>query len=897
MKFVATRFFPALALAMFAGQSVAFADGEVQRIDQRFSSAVIEETPDFRREVVPLLGRMGCNGRACHGSFQGRGGFRLSLFGYDFKSDHEMLTGGESPRVNRDSTSESLILQKPTETIPHEGGRRLEKGTWQYEVLKRWIEGGAASNESGAVEFVKLEVTPAEIQASKPGEKFVLKAIAHWSDGSRHDVTPLCRFKTNNDQVAVVDDEGVVTSADPGDSHVIVTYDNGVVPVSVIQPVSRQAGENYPALAAPTQIDELVAQKHRKLGLIPSDVCTDAEFLRRVSLDMTGTLPLAGEVEKFLSDNSPTKRAAKIDELLERPTYAIWWANRFSDWTGNNAAKMNYNNTGVDAATRANEWYEWLRIRIDKNLPYDQIAAGLILSSSRLEGESYEKYCERMSGYYHKKPTGNLAELETMPHYWIRRDFVKPEDRAMGFAYTFLGIRIQCAQCHKHPFDQWTKDDFDRFTGFFDRARYGIAPKAKADYSKMLEEAKIDVTVLKGGNLGKEIRARLAKDEVMPFNELFLLPAKRAPKKAIQEQATVTGRTAKILGGETVTVEYLDDPRKELMEWLRDEQNPYFARAIVNRVWSGYFNCGIVDPVDDLSLANPPSNGPLLDHLATEFRKNGYDLKWLHRTIANSLTYQRSWKPNETNKHDERNFSRAVPRRLPAEVAYDAVQLATMGDAEAAKWTKAIAGRATANANMGVKGGKGRNDYALSIFGRSTRESNCECDRSSQVSLLQTVYLKNDQDVIGMVEGRGRWVDQFMRYSKPNPADPKSAITDLENAPVAPPAQPSIKQLRRRLATARKKGRMHAVEAIESELDRRQQMDPDAKDERAVGTPSKETDLDALVRQAYLRTLGRLPTEAEMERVDRYFDEYEEIRAAKDVLWALINTREFATNH
>ncbi len=398
-----------LAFSIVACFTATAAAGDARpRIDTRFTDESIAETPDFRQHVVPLLGKVGCNGRACHGSFQGRGGFRLSLFGYDFKADHEALTQGEKPRVNTQTVAESLMLQKPLQVIPHEGGTRLNEGTWQHKVLKKWIEGGARPIDANTPDFVRLEVTPDEILAKKSGETFVLKAVAVWSNGVREDVTPLCRFQSNNDQIATIDDKGVVTSAGPGDSHVVVFYDNGVVPVPVLQPVSDKFGADYPAVATPTRIDELVVQKLRKLGITQSELCTDAEFLRRVSLDMTGTLPTAVEVEAFLADTSADKRARKIDELLERPAYAAWWATKFSDWTGNNAGKLN--NRQPDANTLSSHWYEWLRTRVEKNTPYDQIAEGIILAVSRQEGENYAQYCERMSTYYQKGSNGNFAD-------------------------------------------------------------------------------------------------------------------------------------------------------------------------------------------------------------------------------------------------------------------------------------------------------------------------------------------------------------------------------------------------------------------------------------------------------------------------------------------------------
>lgn len=875
---------PSLIVLLCSQAFPARAAEESPRIDHIYADESAAATPDFRRDIVPLLGKVGCNGRACHGSFQGQGGFRLSLFGYDFKADHENLSQGEKPRVNTEAVAESLILKKALEQVDHEGGKRFDEGSWQHRVLKRWIESGAKPVAEDSAEFVKLEITPSEIVASNKDETFQLKAVAVWSDGSRQDVTPLCRFRSNNDQVATIDESGLVRSKEPGDSHVVVFYDNGVVPVPIIQPVSRQVGDKYPAVATNTKIDELVVEKLKKLGVVPSEQCSDADFLRRVSLDMTGTLPLPQEVEAFLADGSPSKRQAKIDELLERPAYAAWWATRFSDWTGNNTGKMNYQTSGVDAATRSTEWYEWLRRRIASNMPYDQICEGMILAVSRQEGEDYAEYSERMSGYYRKEPQGDPADLPTMPHFWARKNFNQPDDRALGFAYSFLGLRIQCAQCHKHPFDSWTKNDFDRFKDFFARPRYATPPANKDERLEMLTAAGLDPKELKGGQLGKAVKEHMAKGETMPFDELFILPGKKAvkPKKG-QPQQRIAGRTAKILGGDEVTIGDMADPRQALMDWLRDESNPYFAKAIVNRIWSGYFNVGIVDPVDDLSLANPASNEPLLDYLEREFIAHHYDLKWLHRTIANSDTYQRSWKTNETNAHDERNFSHAVPRRLPAEVAYDALQLATMSDPAADKWKETVKGRAIANP---IVGQRRKNDYALTIFGRSVRETNCECDRSSEASLLQTVFTQNDAEVLSMIDGKGRWVDQMLKsaQAEEDKSEKNGKLSQL-----------STKQLRRRLQAAEDKGRTKVANSLAAELKRREaeSQAEDAKDQ-TMSNPSVE----ALVKAAYLRTLSRYPEPSESKRAAAYFEETEDqARAVKDLLWALVNTKEFVINH
>jgi hypothetical protein len=866
------------------------------RIDSRFAADDAAEEPDFRRHVLPLIGQLGCNGRACHGSFQGQGGFRLSLFGYDFKSDLENLLGGDEPRTNLEKPLESLILLKPLEEVPHEGGRRLEKGTWQYRVLREWIEAGAKDPGKEAATFVRLEVEPRELVARAAGDTWQLQAVAVWSDGIREDVTPLCRFQSNDDQVATIDAAGTVTAAGPGDTHVVAFYDNGVVPVPVIFPVSDKVGPAYPDVPTPTRIDELVVEKLRKLGEVPSELCSDGEFLRRVSLDVAGTLPTAAEVTAFLADPSPDKRARKIDELLERPGYAAWWATRFCDWTGNNA-RFNQNQGPDRQNVVSQHWYDWMRARIAENMPYDEIVGRIVVARSRNDGESFEDYCRRMSGYQHKDAKATFADSPMLPYFWSRSNFRTTEERALGFAYSFLGVRIQCAQCHKHPFDQWTKDDFDRFENFFARVRFGPGPDTKEAADEMVVALGVAKSV-KGNKLSQELARLAGEGRVVPFGETYVTPPEKrtVTKKADgKRERVVVGRTATVLGGDEYTISDLEDPREVLMDWMRDDGNPYFARAIVNRVWAAYFNVGIVEPPDDLSLANPPSNEPLLDHLAKEFQAHGYDLKWLHREIAGSRTYQTSWRPNETNRLDERNFARAVGRRIPAEVVYDAIRIATASDEEAATLQTTLKNRAIAEPVVTPRGGS----YALGVFGRSIRESNCDCDRSMEPGLLQSVFLQNDFEALSLIDRPGGWLDQVVPQAKPRSAERDAAVAMVRSL------EEKIDAVQADFAAAREEGDADAARKAERRLVAlRKRLDEaggemPGKPRRPATTPEDDAArFGELVGQAYLRTLGRSPTSAEVDRAASYLVEVRDLRTAtRDLLWALLNTKEFVVNH
>jgi hypothetical protein len=812
---------------LIAAHAALAADDVLPPIDQRFARENVAEVPDFQQHIIPLVGRLGCNGRACHGSFQGQGGFRLSLFGYDFKADHDALTASKEPRVDVKDPDDSLIVFKPTNADEHEGGLRYKKGNWEHHVIRRWIEDGAKFNTDDVKLLTRLEIVPPEVLLNKTGQKVQLKAIAVWANGTKEDVTPLCRFTTNNEQVAAIDEFGSMTANESGDTHVVVSYDNAVVAVPVIRPVSDLVGPKYPKVPMPTKVDQLVVEKLKKLGVVPSQLCTDEEFLRRVSLDMTGTLPTAQEVQTFLADTDPNKRSKKIDELLETPAYAAWWTTKLCDFTGNNEQQLN--NISPVRGSASKEWYQWINKRVTENVPYDDLCEGIVAASSRQPGQSFTDFCKEMTDCYREDSGKTYADLPSMTYYWQRRDFTEIEARAVAFAYSFMGIRIQCAQCHKHPFDQWSKDDFHQFKNFFatvTSARNAASPEARKEYDAIV--AKLGITSLRGNELRTALPNLIKQGKTVPFPEVYV--TNRIQRSRNPDEEYPMFDKAKLLGGDVVDIQKsAGDPRKIVMDWLRQKDNRFFASAFVNRVWASYFNVGIVEPPDDLSLANPPSNKALLDYLAQGFVENKFDMKWVHRTIANSRTYQASWQPNETNRMDEKNFSRAVPRRLPAEIAYDAIQQATASDQIAATMRHDVTNRAIA-----IPAASARNQanagpaYALSVFGRSIRETNCDCDRSMEPSLLQTVFLQNDRDMLTMIDRtRAGWLDQVARESK-----------------------------------------------------------------------AQNTDTAELVRQAYLRSLSRYPTDDELSRSVQYIAESSDtITGLRGVLWALLNTKEFIVNH
>lgn len=789
------------------------AEGDVLApIESRLAGEQV--SPDFQRHVIPLLGRLGCNGRACHGSFQGQGGFRLSMFGYDFDLDHTNLTGGDDPRVDVKQPLDSLILNKPTSEDEHGGGLRLHRGSWEFDLLHAWIKQGAQSRPQDAATMLGLTVEPSEIEFGQAGQEVNLRVIASWSDGTREDVTCLTRFVSNDDSVASVDGDGKVTSKGPGDTYVVAFYDNGIASIEVVQPVSNLVGERFPQVPTPTKIDELVVAKLRRLGIEPSPLCTDEEFLRRVSIDITGSLPTPAEIKEFLADESPDKRDRKIDELLERPTYVAWWSVKLCDLTGSN---VGYLGSTEMAKLTSEQWEAWIRRRVQDNVGWDKIAADIVLARSRQPGERYEEYIARQSSFARTVDPADITDPgNQLPHYWFRSNMTTPEEMALAFGYTFLGVRLDCAQCHKHPFDQWSQQDFQQFTQFFTRISRGVAPDAKP-VSDQLNEMLGVPEKLNTAALRRQMYMRVAAEgKLIPWREVYIAEPKNAKD----------GTLAKVLGGDMVNLQQYADPRQPLAQWLLSENNPYFARAFVNRIWAHYFNVGIVQPPDDMNLANPPSNKPLLEYLERGFIESGYDMRWLHRTITRSRTYQLTWRPTETNRKDLKNFSHAIVRRLPAEVAVDAMHQTVAPDASLKAAHENLTGRQIAHHPRSYQART--LDYSLLIFGKPLRTTNCDCERQSDPTILQALYTRNDTEILALLNDSKGWL--------------------AEVAKAKPPAD---------------------TEATEK-----------------------------LIEDTYLRVLSRHPSSSELADCREHFAGKEDhVDALRDLVWALLNTQEFITNH
>jgi hypothetical protein len=715
---------------------------EVAPAPQRWAADNSGGAPDFARHVQPLLGKLGCSGRACHGSFQGQGGFRLSLFGSDPAADYQALKA----RIDAKDTGKGPLLLKPTRQTPHRGAKRFDADGWEYRLLKAWTDAGAPYKPAREPVVARLTVAPERAILAGRGETVRVKVVAHYPDGTKEDVTALTQFATNDEAVGGVADSGLVTAAGPGDTAVVATFGGSVATAQVLVPFVG-TGKRPFEFPPNNPIDELVAAKWKALGLTPSDPSDDGTFLRRAALDLTGTLPTADEARKFLADPDPKKRAKKIDELLGRSEYAAYWATKFSDLTGNDSGA-----TPPPRDRTAWLWHGWLRDKLDRNVPYDELVAGFVTATTR-EGRPVEGAVKEyrtvaadvMIGWagIGPRPLGEwegkggfasaaYEKRKTNDLFWKT---YQGERAALRVSYAFLGVRMECAQCHKHPYDRWTQDDFKGFTAFFDAIRVGVPDDVPAD-------AAIPP--------GKDERTR---ELVYRYSEVYAGPPGAKGGKGAAATAKGAPVVARLPGGAEVPLEAGTDPRTALANWMRAPDNPFLAKALVNRLWAHYFGVGLVEPTDELSAANPPSNPELLDWLAKDFAARKFDLKHLHRTILNSRVYQLSWRPNEANATDERNYSHARLRRLPAETLVDAVNRVTGGREEGFRWkaktyTATIAPDGTPAIGLApTRLGQSPARYALEVFGRPLRADTCDRERSADVTLTQALYLLYDDDV------------------------------------------------------------------------------------------------------------------------------------------------------
>ncbi len=684
---------------------------------------------DFERHVAPLLGRLGCNSAACHGAFGGKGGMQFSLFGYSAKMDYKSLLS----RVDTDDPADSLMLLKPTGAEEHEGGVLIKEDSAEYRTIKSWIAQGANwKKDSGVVK--KLTIQPRQIvfakfnDRAKKIEQRKLTVVAEFADGTSTDVTHLSQFSSRDDGIAKVSKSGAVSAARNGDTSIVVSYRNGFASVSTLVPFPPLKSTADIA-SANNLIDKLINRKLVQLNLQPSPRSSDAEFLRRVMLDTIGTIPTPEQVLAFCNDQSPNKREKKIDELLAHPMHAALWATRMCDITKCDVDAMGEGDKMK--FRRAQMWHDWFRHRFEKNISYSEIVRGILTATSRQKQavSDWIKTEEKIIRTADKTFDTDYASRETLDLYWRRNtDNGKLPLKEMSelTAVAFTGVRLNCAQCHKHPFDRWTQNDYAAFANIFSRVNYGSSTELnKALFNEL------------------DIR-RAAKKQGKPtqplprLREVFVSELHRREIPGSEKGAKVAPRAF-----ESAEFDPSQDMRQQFFDWLVRADNPYFSRNFVNRVWAVYFGAGFVNPVDDFSMANPPSHPELLDKLALAFYDSKFDIRKLEKQILMSETYQRTSTPNQSNLTDNRNFSRQYVRPLLAEVALDTINKALA--------TRQNFGQATRKNSLAIEiGGNKLTGHAgriLQILGRGKRESLCDCDRRTESDLRQFTFLTNDQAI------------------------------------------------------------------------------------------------------------------------------------------------------
>ncbi|MBL8795721.1 MAG: DUF1553 domain-containing protein [Planctomycetia bacterium] len=810
--------------------------------------------PLYTRHVVPLLSRLGCNSGACHGTVQGQNGFKLTLFGADPVLDHERLLreyGGR--RLNLAEPEASLFLQKAAGQVPHQGGARLRAGSPEYQLLRDWIARGAALDAPAKSQLRKLEVSPAT-QTLQVGEKAALQVTATFADGTQEDVTRLATVESSDKEVLAVDETGRVEARVPGDGALIVRFRAEPIVATVVVP--RPGGAPVAGAPGNSFIDRHVREKLRRLSLSPSSLCDEATFLRRASLDVTGELPTPEEIRKFLADPAADKRAKKIDELLARPGHATVWATKFCDLlkpTGFNA------NFGFQEPADARRFHDWLRARLQENLPYDQLAERILTATSR-EGRPAEAWVEEVKTMAEEDASGShelkaYAGRRTLDLYWQRGGATGVKG-AIQVAHAFLGLRLECAQCHRHPHDVWQQDDLLSFANFFTRlsnAGYnGSASETAKTADAMVKEAKalreqakkigeqakdkklpkeeLDKLTAEANDLNRKARALEEGGKRIKGTEIHI-NVKAASASMSSPLGTQKSDKLRLLGeSQPVTVAADQDARQLVADWLRRPDNRFFSRAIVNRIWAHYFGRGIIDPADQLSPLNPPSHPELLNELAEGLVKNGFDLKWVHRAILNSQTYQTSSQTTADNQGDTRNYATFYRRRLSAELLVDAINHATGGSETFPNEVRLPPG-ARAIELAGEMKADGRDAkasalaYALLVFGRPQRnpEVQCDCERDTAPTMVQMLYLAN------------------------HPA------------------------VREKIAAA---------------------------DGRVAKLIKEVADEGRRVEEVFLWSLSRLPTNAEKTKCLAYLKEASSPeRGLQGVLWSLLNTREFLLIH
>ena len=710
-----------------------------------FSVTFAAATPSFRNDVLPILSKAGCNSGGCHGALAGKGGFRLSLFGYNPDADWLTITReSRGRRVELSDPGASLILTKPTTALRHKGGKRIEVGSEDYKILAAWITAGCPQPKAEDATLAVLEIAPAESLLAKGGAK-QLAVKAKYSDGTERDVTRWVKFTSADEAVATVDAGGKVNVIGHGEGAVTAWFSSQIVIARVVSPFPQTVPEEvYAGAPRASFIDDLVLEQLRKLHLKPSAAADDATFVRRAFLDTIGRLPTPEEARAFVNDKSPQKHERLADLLLARPEFVDYWTYKWGDVLLLTGSKLR------PAAIAA--YYDWIRDRVATNLPWDQLVREIVTAR------------------------GSSTENGATNFFAVHQD---PETMAENVSQAFLSLSIGCAKCHNHPLEKWTNDQYYAFANLFSRVRakgWGGDPRSGDGQRTLYVETR-----------GELMQPRTGQ------------PQPPAP-----------------LDAPALAMDDVRDRRDALAAWLTAPENPYFTRAVANRVWANFMGTGVVESVDDLRVSNPASNEKLLAALADHVAKHRYDLKSLMRLILTSQTYRRSSVPLPENKDDHRFYSRYYPRRLMAEVLNDAITDVTGvrdsfteialndGSTEATKaYTPET--RALQLADSAVK------NYFLKTFGRNSRDITCECERSNQPSLVQALHLSNGATVNDKLSAKTGRVTQLLATDPP----PAQIIDDAYLLCLSrPPTEEQRKKFEELLAAAKPEEKRQAVEDL-----------------------------------------------------------------------------------
>ena len=668
-------------------EMVVRAAGQTARLNITVESAELSPVR-FAVDVQPILSKAGCNQGTCHGSAKGKNGFKLSLRGYDAEYDYRALINDVfGRRFNRVNVDDSLMLLKPLGEVPHEGRQAIKPGSREHELLRQWIVEGTKLDDIRAGRPTRLEILPREAAMDLPGRSQQFLVIGYYSDGSRRDVTRDAHFSVSNTEVTDVSPSGVVRGLRRGEAALLVRYE-GIYETALLTIMGDRSGYKWVDVAEHNLIDKGVNEKLRKMKILPSALTTDAEFMRRVYLDLTGLPPKSEKVRAFLADEAPSreKREKLIDELIGSPDFVEFWANKWADLLQCNSENLGQKSVWL--------YRNWIRQQIADNVPYNQFVRSLLTA----KGSSYEN------------PAVNYLRV-------LREPGKMTED----VTQTFLGVRFNCNKCHDHPFERWTQNQYYEMGAYF--AQVGF----------------------KRGQVGKEVIFQEAGGSFqITAEEIVYHRYDGGEVKHIKTDAVVAPH---VPVGDAKTTRAGADRRDALVDWLVSPENPFFAKSMANRVWSYFFGRGIIEPVDDIRASNPPSNPELLDALAAQFVKDGFDLRKLMRTICQSRTYQLSIVKNKWNEDDTINFSHAQPRRLSAEQMVDALALAT---GTKVKLAGVPAGMRAVQIPDGMVQG---NDF-LQLFGRPKRQSACECERSSNLTLSHALSLINGPTISEAVNSR-----------------------------------------------------------------------------------------------------------------------------------------------